>query len=394
MKIWILSNAYKPEKGGLVSYCRYLALCAKKKDKKVEIVVSNLKNKQLEAKEVLEGINISRIDYSGIPLILSIFTPIIFYLKTLYYIKNSKIDSEDIVISRYYSFALALEKSCKTKKHIFIAPLVAPELHKISVKKAKGIKKIYYYIILPQIYLLDKLAMRKSRNLATLSKSKREEIAKYYNIDSKKVCVLPPGIDYERFRIATFKEKSDLRKVWNYDSDDKIMVCVSRLSSEKNLEILINAVDNIYDKKIKLIFIGDGDQKRVLQKICSSKKLENRIRFLGFKENVEDFYKMSDVFILPSKYEGFGHVYLEALASGLPCIAARNNPPESITVSEEIITNEKLGIIVNYNSLEEIVQAISESFKNSEKYKFDRRNHVIKNYSWETHLEMIERILS
>ncbi|EMS70347.1 glycosyltransferase family 4 protein [Ruminiclostridium cellobioparum] len=393
MKIWIVTNAYLPEKGGLVSYTRNLALQLLKEGKEVEIITSNLKNTELPEFENIEGVSVKRVDYSNVPKLLMLFSPIVYYFRTKAYIKALQIAEDDIVISRFYSFALAVSKAKRHDRHIFITPLVATKLQIIAAKENRSLKKLYYYFILPQLAILDKLAIKTAPKVGVLSDSKRQEVVNYFKLKNRKVAVLPPGVDTNRFDLASDNEKDSLRKKLNYAGEDIILLCVSRLSSEKNLEILIRCMTKIEDKNVKLAFVGDGECWSILESLILKYNLQKRVKLWGARTNVEDYYKMADVFILPSKYEGFGHVYIEAMSCGLPCIAAKSNPPETITASGEIITDKKLGCLVDYNSEEQIIAAIFNCITNLGKNGQERRKHVLDNYTWEKHYKDIERII-
>ncbi len=90
------------------------------------------------------------------------------------------------------------------------------------------------------------------------------------------------------------------------------------------------------------------DQKEDrLEKMCGALGLEEEVIFLGIREDVERFYSIADIFISPSKYEPFGQVILEAMASGLPCVAFKRMLPEYEVASEEIIEDEVTGYCVN-----------------------------------------------
>lgn len=394
MKVWILTNAYIPETGGLVSYAKNIASAIKEYDE-VEIITSNLKKKELPSKETIDGISISRIDYSGVSPFLTMFSPIIYYKRNKKYLKQIAFGKDDIVISRFYSFAAALNAVNKDIKHIFITPLKASTLQKIEAKKVNNIlKKIYYYFIVPQIDMLDKKAINKTKWIGVLSKSKQEEIAKEYKIGKDKIKVLYPGIDNKRFKTIEAEEKIKLREKLGLTRDEKIILCVARLQAEKNQEILIECMKKIQDESVRLYFVGGGENREYLQKKIELLNLSDKVKILGEKTNVEDYYRASDVFALLSRYEGFGHVYLEALACGLPCIAAKSNPPETITASSEIVVSEKLGKIVNYNNEDEIIQAIQFCLETSKEYSKYRNQYVIEKFNWKEHYKQIKGVLN
>ncbi|MFC6333774.1 glycosyltransferase family 4 protein [Paenibacillus septentrionalis] len=396
MKVWIVTNAYLPEHGGLVSYTRNLAKEILKQGINVEIITSNLKNRDLAPVEIIEGIKVTRIDYSNIPIFLKPFTPFIFYRKTLKFFQKYSIEENDIVISRFYTFALAVAKSKNIKKHIFISPLIASKLQHIEAQKVKGLKKIYYYLLLPQIHYLDKLAIKSTPYLGVLSHSKKDEITEGFNITNTEVNVIPPGVDIERFNVATSDEKKALRLKYEYNESDKILLCVSRLSSEKNIEMLVDVMNKIIteDKDVKLAIVGEGEARNRIENIIAKYKLHNNVKLWGARNNIEEFYKMADVFALLSKYEGFGHVYIEALACGLPCIAVESNPPDTVTASAEIITNNLLGVLVNCNKEEEVINAVKYCFENAEVNKGYRRDYVEGNFTWMQHFKNIREVFT
>ncbi|KMM36751.1 glycosyltransferase family 4 protein [Guptibacillus hwajinpoensis] len=395
MKVWLVTNAYLPEKGGLVTYTRNLALQLIKEGKDVGIITSNLKDKNLKRIEEIEGVEVSRIDYSSVPIFLKPFAPLVYFYLTYKHIKNIDIKENDIVISRFYTFALAVALAKKIKKHIFISPLIASKLQYIEAKETKKFKKIYLYFTLPQLAFLDKMAIKLSPFIAVLSNSKQKEVADYYNIkDQKSISVIPPGVDMSRFNLPSSHEKNSIRSSLGYSIEDKIIVCVSRLSTEKNLEILFHTINDMKDANIKLAIVGEGHSRGNLERLISKYKLEQRVKLWGARQNVEDFYKMADTFILLSKYEGFGHVYLEALSCGLPCIAARSNPPVTITASDEIIINDKIGYLVNYDQKKEIIEAISNCLEQGNENQKYRRDYVMENYTWSKHFNVIENIVT
>ena len=389
MKFWITTNDYIPNKGGLVSYTRNLAQEIRKKGNEVEIIVSNSKNSNLQKEEIIEGIKVNRVDFSNVPIYLMFFSPIIYYKRIKKFIKELNIEEEDIVISRFYSFALAVDKVFKHSKHIFIIPLIADKLQKMQAKKAKGIKKIYYYFIMPQIKYLDRKAVKRTTHIGVLSESKKKEVEDYYKI--KNVKIMKPGIDTIKFSIPTEKEKINIRNEKKIDVKDKVLLTVCRLETEKNLNNLIKAMSLVKDNNIKLYIVGDGSLKKKLNQLVIEEKLTEKVFLLGAKVDIEKYYKLADVFILPSKYEGFGHVYLEALACGLICIGAKPAPPDCITATEEIIQNEQIGYLMKFNDCRDIAEKIEKAFiesKNNIKY---RREYVLNKYTWNDHFSKILR---
>ena len=188
-------------------------------------------------------------------------------------------------------------------------------------------------------------------------------------------------------------EKLRIRKELGYNEKDFIIVSVCRLSSEKNIERILEAFPHIKSDNIKLAIVGEGKLRNALEKKIQELKVTERVKLYGARQNVEDFYHMSDMFVLVSRYEGFGHVYLEALSCGLYCIAAKNDPPACITASDEILKNEMLGKLVHYNSPKDIANSIIDFSEQNDIYMQYRHEYIEKNYSWSQHYIQIEEVL-
>ena len=389
MKFWITTNDYIPNNGGLVSYTRNLAQEIKKQGNEVEIIVSNSQNRKLPKEEIIEGVKVNRVDFSNVPIYLRFFSPIIYYKRIKKFIKQLDIKDEDIIISRFYSFALAVDKVFKPSKHIFIIPLIADKLQRMQANKAKGLKKLYYYFIIPQIKYLDKKAVKETAHLGVLSKSKKIEVENYYKI--KNVEIIEPGIDTIKFNIPTEEEKRKIRNEKGISVTEKVLLAVCRLETEKNLENLIKAIRLLKDTNIKLYIAGSGSLEKKLNQLIVDEKLTQKIFLLGSKKDIEKYYKLADVFILPSKYEGFGHVYLEALACGLICIGSKSEPPVCITATEEIIKNEKIGYLIKFDDCKDNEKKIEKAFQESKNNVNYRREYVLNKYTWENHYNKILR---
>ena len=129
----------------------------------------------------------------------------------------------------------------------------------------------------------------------------------------KEIRIIPNGTDFGKIgRIKASDEESDV-------------IFAGRLIKEKNVDVLIKTV-NLVKKEIpdvKCVIIGDGPEKKELEKLAYDLGLENNLEFTGFLDDYDEvisYMKSSKVFVLPSTREGFGIVALEANACGLPVV--------------------------------------------------------------------------
>lgn len=141
--------------------------------------------------------------------------------------------------------------------------------------------------------------------------------------------VQPTGIEYTRFQAVTDTEISELRKTLKLKSET-IFISVSRLSNEKNIDFMVEAVSKLRQETSKpfhFLMIGEGHQKDRLQNKIQELSLETHITLVGAvpPEDMAVWYHLGDVFLFASKSETQGMVILEAMAAGLPVVAVRSS---------------------------------------------------------------------
>lgn len=164
-------------------------------------------------------------------------------------------------------------------------------------------------------------------------------------------------------------------------SDIKKMLCVAAMHPKKNYPTLINACKIIYNSRQdwQLDIVGEGEKMEEYKKMVSCLSLEGHIHFLGGRQKTEiaEMMQSSDFFVLPSRYETFGVVFIEALSSGLPVVAT------DICSIPEII-NESNGILVDPDSPEKLADAMLFMMDNSDKYDREKLSRDAKSkYSYD-----------
>lgn len=144
---------------------------------------------------------------------------------------------------------------------------------------------------------------------------------------SKPICVIPSGIEAERFsheRIAA--TSADLRNQLGIPQNNKVLVSVGRLSKEKNCEELIRAISDFRNEPLTLLLVGDGPYRSELEHISRKIGINDQVTFTGMvqPEDVCRYYQLGDVFVSASTSETQGLTYLEALSSGLPLLCRKD----------------------------------------------------------------------
>lgn len=141
--------------------------------------------------------------------------------------------------------------------------------------------------------------------------------------------VLKNAIDLDQYR---FDNKIRMKTRERFNVNDKYVIgTVGKLNYSKNHEFLIEIFKEIYDKNqnVHLLIIGGGELEQVLKEKVRGLDLMDAVTMTGMQLNVSEFLQAMDVFVFPSKSEGFGLSLVEAQASGLRCIASDNVPKET-----------------------------------------------------------------
>ena len=121
---------------------------------------------------------------------------------------------------------------------------------------------------------------------------------------------------------------------------------IASLTEQKGHEILIEAAGIIVEKNRNVIFliVGDGPRKEELIGLVNEKKLSNYFIFTGIRNDIPKIFKITDIFVLSSHWEGLPITVLEAMASKIPVVVT------DVGGNEEVVLNNKTGIIVPPNS--------------------------------------------
>lgn len=162
--------------------------------------------------------------------------------------------------------------------------------------------------------IIDSLIYYKHKKIICISEGTKEELIKWCDFTKNKTVVINNGINLEKYKSAKPLPREELGLLKN----DFVVTCVGSLSIQKNHIELIESIKNI--KNIKLLLVGEGKERENIERKISNLKLENKIKLLGIRSDIDRILKSSDAFILLSKWEGFGLVAVEAAASGLPLI--------------------------------------------------------------------------
>ena len=161
--------------------------------------------------------------------------------------------------------------------------------------------------------------------------------------------------------------KDEARVELGITNSKKIITCVGRLHDQKNHEVIIRAMKHV-DNAI-LYLAGDGPLRKSISNLIANNKVQEKVVLMGDLERVQvqRLLRASDVFIIPSKYEGLSNSLIEALSYGLPVIFS--NIP-SFTSFLKVPDNKYAGILVNDNQSAKYAGAINDLIQNEEQMEY------------------------
>ena len=229
------------------------------------------------------------------------------------------------------------------------------------------------------LIILEMISILLSKKVIAISNSVKTSLRKIELVRSKKIFVLHNGIDYQKFfKIA---DSNKILKV-----NPIIFGTICRLEPQKGISYLLLAMKFILTKfpSAQLEIVGDGSLQQELKELTEKLGISNSVKFFGKFTDVIPFYRRMNIFILPSVYEGFGIVLLEAMAAGVPVIAT------NVDGIREVVINGESGILIPPKNPEAIAEAILKLIENPQLVKklvdgglmrsksFDIKEHVMK----------------
>jgi len=267
--------------------------------------------------------------------------------------------------------------------HLNLLPIAM--ISKILNPKLKIYLSIYGIEVWKKLSFLDRYFLNKIKILS-ISTFTTNEFKKYNSLAGDNIFYLPPDTDVEinkHFENVYNNNEFNILSVTRLDSNDSYKGIDSMI---KTLPLLIEKIPNL-----KYTIIGKGDDKDRLIALTKKLNVEQYVNFKGFVEYIEPYYQYCDIFSLPSKGEGFGIVYIEAMKYGKPCIACDEGG------QTDVVLNNSSGYLCKYEDLECLAKNIL-NLKNDESLKdeFGQNGyrHLIDNFTFDRFKKRLEDILN
>lgn len=197
-------------------------------------------------------------------------------------------------------------------------------------------------------------ALRASHGITTLSKYTADMMVVRQGVASHKIALLPPALDPEF--LAHVGGNSAAPSL----SGKRVLLTVARLlakESGKGVDLVLQALPAVLRAcpDTHYVIVGDGDQRDSLQRMALDLGISGQVTFVGSKvgKDLTSYFQRADLFVMPSRQEGFGIVYLEAMAFGKPVIAAKSGG------ASEVVLDGETGYVVAYGDIAALAERIT-----------------------------------
>ena len=200
------------------------------------------------------------------------------------------------------------------------------------------------------------------RRIIVATEQEKDDLVRYYNANPGKVGVVPCGVNMELFKPVNKTEAKQKLGL----TEEKIILFVGRIDPLKGIDKLIKTLPLLKNQtSLKLVVVGGDENSRTeleeLKKLADELNINDLIDFRGLvkQEHLPYYYSAADVCVVPSYYESFGLVPLEALACGTPVVAT------DVGDLKHIVKPDETGFIVMDNSPEKLADGITSVLSNS-----------------------------
>ena len=213
----------------------------------------------------------------------------------------------------------------------------------------KGAPKLNWLVYYP----VEKFCSQFTDKLITINQEDYE-LAKN-KFKSKEIHYVPGvGIDISRFGKISV-DKAVKRREISVPEDAFLLLSVGELNENKNHHVVIRAMAKLKESNLHYAIAGVGDKKDYLLELAVNLGVSERVHLLGYRKDIEELIRSADLFCFPSQREGLGLAAVEAMACGLPVLAAENRG------TREFVVHEKNGFLCQCFDIDAFADSISKA---------------------------------
>ena len=206
------------------------------------------------------------------------------------------------------------------------------------------------------LWILTWLFYRRCDKLVCVSGNVKDDLVKHFHIPESQCEVIYNPIDVNK--ILAMKTEAIDPYVIEFIKNKKVLISVGRLERQKNHKLLLQAFSLLGRSEFVLLIVGDGTLRKELEEFVRENHLADSVKFMGFQTNPYKYIKAANLLVLPSMFEGFGLVLVEAMLLGKQVVAVQS---ETIIEIIKLMGNGYLSNSNPHDLAEQILLASSQN---------------------------------
>ncbi len=335
--------------GGMSVYIRDVALELGRLGHSVDIYTGRTGGAEEAIISLGKNVNLIRLSSGGgrkTPAAFYRQVPIFF--KEMETFRNRHSIGYDVIHSHYW-LSGCLGKMAQEhweKPHVITFHTLAAMKNSIGIGKPEPVIRL----------ATERQLVHECHRIISATEREKEQLKRFYDAAPEKVAIVPCGVDLEVFRP---RDTFAARQALGYARGDSILLYVGRFEPLKGIDRLLEAVAILMRRQNVQVIIVGGDgprtaEERRLRKVVRALELQEYVKFAGRveREHLPIYYSAADLLVVPSRYESFGLVVLEALACGTPVVST------PVGAADSLLTNDRNGYIVNAAGSESLAAGI------------------------------------
>ncbi|WP_343003415.1 glycosyltransferase family 4 protein [Clostridium sp. 2218st1_F5_2218SCRN_220325] len=324
----------------------------KKKEKEIIWLVPNIENKynRYKNKELYDSLNepiyVSKLREKNIKMIEYNISK---YNIVKNFVELRKIVKDNNISTIYTHFGFERFHAAFIGTLLGIRVLWNEHWFSLSTKFS-GIKKIFYKYFVDEFICISKCI--------------------HDSIESNNKYLIYNGINIKDKKDLSLKERNNICKILGVEENKKNVVMVAAFRKEKRHDLAAKIIKKVVNEmnNVQFILLGDGELKKSFEEDVLSIENNKNIKIMGHVNNVEEYYKISDLAMLTSLDEPFGYAVVEAMSYSIPFISFNNGGPT------EIIDNGKDGYLIEEHNIDEFAKKIIDILNDEEKMQYIGKN--------------------
>jgi glycosyltransferase involved in cell wall biosynthesis len=359
MKVGMIGRSIPPfDRGGIQTHIAELSKALSKKGIEIHLFIVGRGSKKPGKKISSENLYVHPIPCMPLPR-LTLGEYISYSLNTARHIKRYNLDL--IHGHSMYSVGYSLNKNLP-----YVATLHGTQLNEFKQSLQYG-TSLNHIITDFTSMLMERYTAKKADKIIVVSNENRRDVIEQYKVPENKIATIPNGVNVNDFKPSTCKSKT--------------IIFVGRLHERKGIDKLLQSFSKVVSEEpeARLKIVGYGEDESRLKDLAKRLNLKSRnLEFAGFVADSElhELYTSSSIFVLPSYYEGFGIVLIEAMSAGLPLVSVRTGG------ATEVIEEGENGFLVDYDNMHKaIVKLLGDETLRIKMGRMSREK-VEKEYDW------------